>query len=87
MVDKTGKLFTNGSSQGVRRLDEHRFEGDNVFSRDYQHGDDVAPSRKPATWDQFFALQKQVDVPKDFMGPTERDLKPADRDPFKGWKD
>jgi len=47
---------------------------------------DVILSRKPADWDDFFGIVRDLDVPADFLGEGERDHGPQDRDPFEGWR-
>ena len=80
------KLFMNGRSQAVRLPAAYRFEGTEVFIRRDPQTGDVILSRKPRSWDDFFALRDQIDVPPDFMKdredppPEERDLFPEDRD-------
>jgi antitoxin VapB len=64
---------------------EYRFEGREVFVRRDPKTGDVILSRKPDSWDGLFELYGKRDVPKDFMGPSDRKQPPHDRDPFKGW--
>ncbi|MCL2102478.1 MAG: type II toxin-antitoxin system RelB/DinJ family antitoxin [Syntrophorhabdaceae bacterium] len=47
----------------------------------------AALSRKPATWDDFFAALKDADVPADFLDTAERNQGAQDRDPFVGWRE
>jgi len=57
---KRAKLFLNGRSQAVRLPSEFRFEGSEVYVRQDPATGDVILSRRPETWDRFFALQQQV---------------------------
>ena len=85
MAARTARLFTTGRSQAVRLPREFRFAGDEVFIRRDPKTGDVILSSKPDSWDGLFALYGQGGVPADFMGPTDRDQTPQDRDPFAGW--
>jgi antitoxin VapB len=87
MGAKTAKLFTTGRSQAVRLPAEFRFEGKEVFVRRDSRTGDVILSRKPDSWDGFFALYGKNDVPDDFLGPSDREQMTQDRDPFEGWKE
>ena len=67
MPSTTAKLFVTGRSQAVRLPKEYRFEGDDVFIRHDPKTGDVILSRKPTSWNEFFALADEVKVPADFM--------------------
>ena len=80
-MQQTAKLFMNGRSQAVRLPVNFRFDGDEVFIRKDPETGDVVISRKPASWDDFFQLFENVDIPADFM--AERDNEPSvERDLF-----
>ena len=49
------KIFTTGRSQAVRLPAAFRFDAREVFIRKDPQTGDVILSRKPATWDGFFA--------------------------------
>jgi len=87
MTVRRAKIFATGRSQAVRLPADFRFEGTEVFIRRDPLSGDVILSRKPDSWDGLFALQRESDVPADFMGPADRDTCPADRDPFEGWEE
>ena len=79
------KLFINGRSQAVRLPAAYRFSEKEVFIRQDPQTGDVILSRKPATWDDFFAALKGVDVPTNFLDAADRNQGTQDRDPFAGW--
>lgn len=84
---QVAKLFTNGRSQAVRLPAAYRFDTQEVFIRQDPDTGDVILSRKPATWEGFFAVLKGVDVPADFLDQNERNRGISDRDPFAGWRE
>jgi antitoxin VapB len=79
-MPRTAKLFTNGRSQAVRLPADLRFEGTEVFIRKDPATGDVILSRRPESWDEFFKLRSEANVPDDFMSdrgdepPQKRDL-------------
>ena len=81
------KLFTNGRSQAVRLPAAYRFETKEVFIRRDPETGDVILSRKPATWDDFFAALKGAGIPADFLDAQERHQGMQDRDPLQGWRE
>jgi antitoxin VapB len=85
-MSDTAKLFTNGRSQAVRLPAAYRFDTKEVFIRRDADTGDVILSRRPATWDGFFAAL-QGGVPADFLAPGDREQGVQDRDPFEGWTD
>jgi antitoxin VapB len=76
------KLFTTGRSQAVRLPMEYRFEGTEVFIRRDPLTGDVVLSRRPDSWDDFFALDATTEVPSDFMSDADRNQGDQSRDPF-----
>jgi antitoxin VapB len=86
-MSQVAKLFTNGRSQAVRLPAAYRFQGKEVFIRQDEETGDVILSRKPATWDDFFAALDGADVPADFLSAEERNQGPQDRDPLNGWRE
>ena len=86
-MDHIAKLFTNGRSQAVRLPAVYRFDGKEVFIRRDPQTGDLILSRKPATWDGFFAALKGVAVPVDFLDASERDRGEQQRDPFMEWRE
>jgi antitoxin VapB len=70
-MPRTAKLFRNGRSQAVRLPADLRFEGSAVFIRKDQATGDVILSRRPDSWDSFFKLRLEADVPADFMADRQ----------------
>jgi len=84
-MTQVAKLFTNGRSQAVRLPAAYRFDTKEVFVRQDPESGDVILSRRPATWDEFFAALDGTDIPADFLGEQERNQGAQERDPFEGW--
>jgi len=80
-VPRTAKLFLNGRSQAVRLPADFRFEGSEVFIRQDQATGDVILSRRPESWDGFFKLRREADVPDEFMADRKDDA-PQKRELF-----
>jgi antitoxin VapB len=83
-MTQVAKIFTNGRSQAVRLPAAYRFDTKEVFIRQDAETGDVILSRRPTTWDGFFAALKGADVPADFLSAKERNQGTQDRDPFEG---
>ena len=84
---QVAKLFTNGRSQAVRLPAAFRFDAKEVFIRRDPETGDVVLSRKPLTWDGFFAALEGAEVPADFLDRLERNQGTQERDPFEGWSE
>jgi len=80
-MKRTARLFRNGRSQAVRLPSEFRFEGKDVFIRQDPKTGDVILSRRPDSWESFFALTQRGGVPDDFM-TERRDSVPQKRELF-----
>ena len=76
-MTRTAKLFRNGRSQAVRLPAEYRFEGSEVYIRRDPASGDVVLSRKPESWEDFFALTRDIDFPNDFL--ADRDDSPPQK--------
>jgi antitoxin VapB len=76
---RTAKLFRNGRSQAVRLPSDFRFGGDEVYIRRDSATGDVILSRRPDSWDDFFALVAQAGIPEDFLS-DRRDQPPQKRE-------
>ena len=81
-MSNTAKIFTTGRSQAVRLPREYRFEGSEVYIRRDPATGDVVLSRRPESWDGFFALDAMTQVPADFMDEADRNQGEQNRDPF-----
>lgn len=86
-VAQKAKLFMNGRSQAVRLPAAYRFNAAEVFIRRDPVSGDVILSRRPPTWDGFFAAVAGAEVPDEFLSDRERDQDITDRDPFAGWRE
>lgn len=86
-MSQIAKLFNNGRSQAVRLPAAYRFDAKEVFIRQDPDTGDVILSRKPATWDDFFAALEGADVPADFLDEKERNQGRQARDPFERWEE
>jgi antitoxin VapB len=77
---RTAKLFRNGRSQAVRLPSDFRFDGDEVYIRRDAATGDVVLSRRPDSWDGFFALADRMGIAEDFLAghhdqhPQKREL-------------
>ncbi len=71
-MSQIAKLFTNGRSQAVRLPAAFRFDTKEVYIRQDPETGDVILSRKPESWDGFFAVLQGLEVPADFLDETER---------------
>lgn len=81
-MSQVAKLFTTGRSQAVRLPAAYRFDTKEVFIRQDAETGEVILSRKPASWDGFFAALKDAGVPADFLSASERNEGTQNRDPF-----
>lgn len=86
-MSQVAKLFINGRSQAVRLPAAFRFDTKEVFIRQDQETGDLILSRKPSTWDDFFAAIKGTPIPADFLNGKERNQAIQDRDLFDGWQE
>ena len=82
VIQKTAKLFMNGSSQAVRLPAEFRFDSDSVFIRkDAITGDVILSSRNGLSWQAFMAMRERLGpIPEDFLADREQSVQA--RDPF-----
>ena len=80
-MPRTAKLFLNGRSQAVRLPADFRFEGREVFIRQDETTGDVILSRRPDSWDSFFKLRNETNVPDEFMADRQDEV-PQKRDLF-----
>lgn len=75
------KIFMNGRSQAIRLPAAYRFDCKEVFIRRDTVTGDIILSRKPGSWEDFFALIKKLHIPDDFMS-DRKDLPLQERDLF-----
>jgi len=80
----TAKLFITGRSQAVRLPLEYRFEGTEVYIRRDPATGDVVLSRRPDSWEGFFALDATTEIADDFLSKADREQGRHDRDPLEG---
>ena len=73
------RLFLNGRSQAVRLPAAYRFNSKEVYIRRDETTGDVIISRRPGSWEEFFALTRSMKVPSDFMA-DRKDASPQKRD-------
>ncbi len=52
----------------------HFPEGEEAFVRRDEKAGDAMPSKRPPSWDDFFALAKETEAPADFL--SDRDTSP-----------
>ena len=80
---QTAKIFITGRSQAARLPLEYRFDEKEVYIRRDPATGDVILSRRPESWDSFFALDETAAVPADFMTEADRNQgEHASRDPL-----
>lgn len=77
----TAKLFMNGRSQAVRLPASFRFDCEEVYIRKDKKTGDVIISKKPDTWDDFFEIIDDIDVPASFMAERGNTIE-VDKDLF-----
>jgi antitoxin VapB len=80
-MPRTAKLFLNGRSQAVRLPADLRFEGHEVFIRHDPTTGDVILSRRPESWDSFFKLRREANIPDEFMADRQDEV-PQKRELF-----
>jgi antitoxin VapB len=71
----------NGRSQAVRLPVNYRFNCTEVYIRQNPQTGDVILSKKPDSWDDFFEMLEDVEIPKDFMAERDNEI-PLDRHLF-----
>ncbi|HET8995063.1 MAG TPA: AbrB/MazE/SpoVT family DNA-binding domain-containing protein [Acetobacteraceae bacterium] len=86
-MEQVAKLFKRGRSQAVRLPAAFRFDSNEVFIRQDPETGNVILSRKPGSWDGFFAALQGSDIPAGFLQRAERHQPNAARDPFEGWRE
>ncbi len=84
IMNQTAKLFINGRSQAVRLPATFQFDTKEVYIHQDPKTGDVILSKKPESWDGFFAALQELEVPDDFLSESERGQYTQDHDPFEG---
>ena len=75
-MSQVAKLFTNGRSQAVRLPAAYRFDTKEVFIRQDPETGDVILSRRPETWDGFFAALNGILISfRKYPGRTEDEVR------------
>ena len=80
-MPRSAKLFLNGRSQAVRLPADLRFEGSEVFIRQDDATGDLILSRRPESWDSFFKLRQEANVPDEFIADRQDEV-PQKRELF-----
>ena len=80
-MPQTAKLFRNGRSQAVRLPAEFRFPGSEVYVRRDPATGNIILSRRPDSWQDFFDLTTNLEIPDDFLS-NRRDALPQKRKLF-----
>ena len=68
------KLFMNGRSQAVRLPVNYRFNCQEVYIRKDPETGDIIISKKPGSWDDYFELASNIEIPEDFMVDRSSDV-------------
>lgn len=84
-MSEIAKLFIYGRSHALRLPAKYRFDTTEVHIRQDPETGDIILSRKPETWDDFFAVLKGTKVTTDFLTKNDRKQDVQDRDPLQGW--
>ncbi|PWQ96481.1 antitoxin [Leucothrix pacifica] len=80
-MGQIAKLFMNGRSQAVRLPVDFRFDCEEVYIRRDEKTGDIILSKHPDSWDAFFDLLDDCEVPDDFLSDRDNDA-PQERDVF-----
>ena len=75
------KVFNNGGSQAVRLPAEFRFDVEEIDVRRDALTGDVILSKPQASWDDYFAWVRTLDLPFDFLADRDQ-IQDDFRDPF-----
>jgi len=66
------KLVTACTNEIVCQPEVSSCDAEEIFIGENTEKEDVSRSPRPETWDDFFLLLKETDVPEDFLCPAER---------------
>ncbi len=85
-MERTAKLIKKGRKQAVVLPAEFAFDSKSVYIRRDDEGNVVltARSERVKTWDNFFRLLENTNVPESFLSKEERNQSVTQRDPLDG---
>ncbi|MHA0866309.1 antitoxin [Enterobacter wuhouensis] len=85
-MERTAKLIKKGRKQAVVLPAEFAFDTESVYIRRDDEGNVVltAKSTQVKSWDDFFRLLENTNVPESFLSPEERNQSITKRDPLDG---
>ncbi|ENA0610678.1 AbrB/MazE/SpoVT family DNA-binding domain-containing protein [Enterobacter bugandensis] len=85
-MERTAKLIKKGRKQAVVLPAEFAFDSKSVYIRRDGEGNVVltARSERVKTWDNFFRLLENTNVPESFLSKEERNQSVTQRDPLDG---
>ncbi|WP_326469199.1 AbrB/MazE/SpoVT family DNA-binding domain-containing protein [Enterobacter wuhouensis] len=85
-MERTAKLIKKGRKQAVVLPAEFAFDTESVYIRRDDEGNVVltAKSTQVKSWDDFFRLLENTNVPESFLSPEERSQSVTKRDPLDG---
>jgi antitoxin VapB len=83
-MHEKAQLYFDGSRQVVRLPDGYRLDGEDIYVRQDAQSGDVILSKRPVSWEEFFAEDVRDVVPEDFMSVDDRAQGEHNPDPFAG---
>lgn len=83
---RTAKLFKKGRNQAVMLPAEFTFDTESVYIRRDEEGNVVLTAQPVQTksWDNFFRMLANTDIPDSFLSKEERNQSVTTRDPLDG---
>ena len=85
-MERTAKLFKKGRQQAVLLPSEFTFDTESVYIRRDEAGNVVlaAKTDQVKSWDNFFRMLENTNVPDSFLSKEERNQSITTRDPLQG---
>lgn len=85
-MERTAKLFRKGRNQAVMLPAEFTFDTKSVYIRRDEEGNVVLTAQpvQKKSWDNFFRMLANTDVPDSFLSKEERNQSVTTRDPLDG---
>ncbi|MCU6193736.1 antitoxin [Enterobacter sichuanensis] len=85
-MERTAKLFKKGRNQAVMLPAEFTFDTKSVYIRRDEEGNVVLTAQpgQKKSWDNFFRMLANTDVPDSFLSKEERNQSVTTRDPLDG---